>query len=334
MAYVKCEKAMRLSACLKHDLRTTLVGQLGVGGGGVVGGGVGGNRAEVIERLQQYHIPAGAETSRRVVLVAAHQRDHGYQLLPKTTNHRNHSNLTGKMAAKCSVVLLLLACVAGSIADKEFVNKYAFTVMMESCFGGDTYDLWYAQSEKVRQACYVQPANPDIVNTAVDNVITSYKPDGSSKTPLYPRQLVDTVVKYAKYQLSNFTCQMHGLGYLKDDLSLDYQYIADELMNFTIPDDLKADLQKLGAYCRDITSCYNPNIFGKMTETEINIKRAVFYVRCDKEVRSMACMKKDIKAHLAEFDTSSMPEKDPNVLAAKLLHAFINVEGNDDLKLY
>ncbi|KAK4326077.1 hypothetical protein Pmani_003374 [Petrolisthes manimaculis] len=241
----------------------------------------------------------------------------------------------GEMAAKCSVLLLLLlGCVAGGIADKEFVNKYAFTVMMESCFEGEAYGMWYAKSEKVRQACYLQPADPDIVNTAVDNVITSYKPDGSVKTPLYPRQLVDTVVKYSKYQLSNFTCQMHGLGYLKDDLSLDYQYIADELMNFTIPEDLKADLQMLGGYCRDITSCYNPNFFGKMTEKEVNIKRAVFYVRCDKEVRSMACMKKDIKSHLAEFDTSSMPEKDPNVLAAKLLHAFINVEGNDELKLY
>ncbi|KAK4316065.1 hypothetical protein Pmani_012770 [Petrolisthes manimaculis] len=207
-------------------------------------------------------------------------------------------------------------------------------MMMESCFEGETYDQWYAKSEKMRQACYVQPADPDIVNTAVDNVITSYKPDSSVKSPLYPRQLVDTMVQYSKYQQSNFTCQMQGLGYLKDDMSLDYQYIADELMNFPIPEDLKADLQVLGGYCKDLTSCYNPNFFGKMTERQVNIKRAVFYVKCDKEVRALACMKKDIKLNLAEFDTTSMPEKDPDVLAAKLLHAIINVEGNDDLQLY
>lgn len=71
-----------------------------------------------------------------------------------------------------------------------------------------------------------------------------------------------------------------------------------------------------------------------MTQAQINVHRAIYFLACDKKNRIKMCMKQDIIKHLDEFDTSDLPEKDPEILATKLMYAFIHVEGNDELSLY
>ncbi|XP_068201881.1 uncharacterized protein [Palaemon carinicauda] len=145
--------------------------------------------------------------------------------------------------------------------------------------------------------------------------------------PFFDKYYLLDSVKKITASLSNYTCTLHKLGYIDEYLNLDLNNIVNNYKNLTIGEGFRKDLVDGLYYCRDLSYCLplqNPR-----SPLPIHLQRLLMAMECEKETRTNACFKEDLRNNIDEFDLSLFPEDDDSEQRLNKLSAIIT--GIDSL---
>ncbi|XP_066954431.1 uncharacterized protein [Macrobrachium rosenbergii] len=119
--------------------------------------------------------------------------------------------------------------------------------------------------------------------------------------------LLDSVNKIMA-SLSNYTCTLHKLEVIDEYLNININHLTAQYTGLPISDGFKQDLIDGLYYCRDLTYCLP--LHNIRSPLPLNLQRLLMAMECEKETRTNACFKEDLRKNVGEFDLSLFPEED------------------------
>nr|XP_045626188.1 uncharacterized protein LOC123775249 [Procambarus clarkii] len=130
----------------------------------------------------------------------------------------------------------------------------------------------------------------------------------------------------------NFTCVLHRLGMVDEELELDLEGLASNTLSLPIPVPLRSDLVSAIHYCRDMTLCLPVEQQGSLVPQKL--KRLITFVKCEKEARLSACLKHDLRKSVSQVDLGLLPTSGGTTdYLEKLLALLVMAESANQLEL-
>ncbi|XP_068201884.1 uncharacterized protein [Palaemon carinicauda] len=204
-------------------------------------------------------------------------------------------------------------------------------------FGGESHYVPFTSYHPVHPGHQGQPGHP--THPGQYHVPHSYQQfqyrkkressevEAQKDGPFFDKYYLLDSVKKITASLSNYTCTLHKLGYIDEYLNLDLNNIVNNYKNLTIGEGFRKDLVDGLYYCRDLSYCLplqNPR-----SPLPIHLQRLLMAMECEKETRTNACFKEDLRNNINEFDLSLFPEEDDSEQRLNKLSAIIT--GIDSL---
>ncbi|XP_066955801.1 uncharacterized protein [Macrobrachium rosenbergii] len=156
------------------------------------------------------------------------------------------------------------------------------------------------------------------------------QPQDKALQPLKPYfdkyYLLDSVNKIMA-ALSNYTCTLHKLGIIDEYLNLRATHLISDYGKLPLSDSLKKDLAEGLFYCRDLTYCLP--VDKPRSPLPLNLQRLLMAMKCEKETRTNACFKEDLRRNIEGFDLSLFPRDE--ALDSKVNKLAAIVVGVDSL---
>ncbi|XP_064109304.1 uncharacterized protein LOC135217392 [Macrobrachium nipponense] len=171
------------------------------------------------------------------------------------------------------------------------------------------------------------PLNLEVVEAEPQKQV---QPQDKALQPLKPYfdkyYLLDSVNKIMA-ALSNYTCTLHKLGVIDKYLNLRTTHLIDDYGKLPLSDSLKKDLAEGLFYCRDLTYCLP--LDKPRSPLPLNLQRLLMAMKCEKETRTNACFKEDLRRNIEGFDLSLFPRDE--TLDSKVNKLAAIVVGVDSL---
>ncbi|XP_018023718.1 uncharacterized protein LOC108679577 [Hyalella azteca] len=224
---------------------------------------------------------------------------------------------------KVVVVLALLAGVAyvkASSIEQDLVLKYGKIKMMENCMGKEESKR---TKNKVRDAYKICKAKPveykGVANAnAGSDPVVAKVPEGDYQ--YFTEDKVRSLSRKLVAKISNKTCVFRELGFIDASDELLYENITNEIKNIKGLDlQVQEDLLESVQLCKQVATCIKTdNILVPSPPQHIRFK---VFLKCYKQKKLMACLKKDLRAKSSEFDFSApedandMVDEDDKMLA-------------------
>ncbi|XP_068201693.1 uncharacterized protein [Palaemon carinicauda] len=160
------------------------------------------------------------------------------------------------------------------------------------------------------------------------NVSTGVAP----KKPFFDQYYLLDSINTITASLSNYTCVLHKLGFIDQYLNLDVENFVQHFNQKPISEELKKDLADGVTYCRDLTYCLP--LERLKSPLPLNLQRLLLAMKCEKETRTDACFKEDIRRNIDEFDLSLFPEDDTQESKLNKLSAIVmEADSVDELQV-
>ncbi|XP_064109518.1 uncharacterized protein LOC135217497 [Macrobrachium nipponense] len=143
--------------------------------------------------------------------------------------------------------------------------------------------------------------------------------------------LLDSVNKIMA-SLSNYTCTLHKLNIIDEYLNININHLSAQYTGLPISDGFKQDLIDGLYYCRDLTYCLP--LHNLRSPLPLNLQRLLMAMECEKETRTNACFKEDLRKNVGEFDLSLFPEEDDQESVLNKLSAIVTgVDSLNELEI-
>ncbi|XP_066954433.1 uncharacterized protein [Macrobrachium rosenbergii] len=271
-------------------------------------------------------------------------------------------------------LVLLLSAVAACAAQDAFFERYSFAKTMASCFGEQVYNSYLAKVGIAQRECQQLPVSnlhrldfssyshlghplhfggqSQYVPFPTYHPATqghhqlphSYQqlhyrkrrqalqPQTPTNIPFFDKYyLLDSVNKITA-SLSNYTCTLHKLGFIDEYLNLNVNGAIGNYNNLPIGPEFKKDLVEGIYYCRDLTYCLP--LHNLRSPLPLNLQRLLMGMQCEKETRTDACFKEDLRKNIGEFDLSLFPEDgDQETILNKLSAIITGVDSLEELEI-
>ncbi|XP_064109373.1 uncharacterized protein LOC135217435 [Macrobrachium nipponense] len=116
-------------------------------------------------------------------------------------------------------------------------------------------------------------------------------------------------VTKAKAKISNFTCALQELGVIDENykINLDIYHKVDEGTD----GDLQSAIYKETRQCHEFGLCH-PNL-NPLYPFPKKLQRALAFVRCSNMARLKACMMRELKKHIEDFDISEFGDPESGI---------------------
>ncbi|XP_064109626.1 uncharacterized protein LOC135217592 [Macrobrachium nipponense] len=178
---------------------------------------------------------------------------------------------------------------------------------------------------------------PPVPQTQVPQV----PPVPQSPLPQVPQQrqepffdkyyLLDSVNKITA-SLSNYSCTLHQLGIIDEYLNLNVDNLVNHYAALPINQHFKNNLVDGIYYCRDMSYCLP--LHSQRSPLPLNLQRLLMAMECEKETRTNACFKEDLRRNIGDFDLSLFPsEDDPSAVLNKLAAIVTGVDSLNELEI-
>ncbi|XP_068201686.1 uncharacterized protein [Palaemon carinicauda] len=151
-------------------------------------------------------------------------------------------------------------------------------------------------------------------------------------SPFFDRYyLLDSVNKIMA-ALSNYTCTLNKLNVIDEYMNININHLTEQYTSLPISDGFKQDLIDGIYYCRDLTYCLP--LHNTRSPLPLNLQRLLMAMECEKETRTNACFKEDLRKNVGEFDLSLFPEDDDQESVLNKLSAIITgVDSLNELEI-
>ncbi|XP_066955794.1 uncharacterized protein [Macrobrachium rosenbergii] len=183
-----------------------------------------------------------------------------------------------------------------------------------------TYQQHRPIPQGVPQYHYVKKRDSEASKASTPSAVTVPPP----KKPFFDKYYLLDAVNKITASLSNYTCVLNQIGLIDEYLNLDVEHYVTQFQHAPISKELKKDLADGIYYCRDLTYCMPLDRL--KSPLPLNLQRLLMAMKCEKEVRTDACFKEDIRKNIDDFDLSLFPKDDTqenkiNRLAAIVMEA-------------
>ncbi|XP_068202387.1 uncharacterized protein [Palaemon carinicauda] len=152
------------------------------------------------------------------------------------------------------------------------------------------------------------------------------------KKPFFDKYYLLDAVNKITASLSNYTCVIHKLGHIDGYLNLNVDSYIQQFQNAPISEELKKDLADGIYYCRDLTYCLPLDRL--KSPLPLNLQRLLMLMKCEKEIRTDACFKEDLRKNIDDFDLSLFPKDEPQESKINKLSAIVmEADSVDELQV-
>ncbi|XP_068201890.1 uncharacterized protein [Palaemon carinicauda] len=143
--------------------------------------------------------------------------------------------------------------------------------------------------------------------------------------------LLDSINKITA-SLSNYTCTLYQIGVIDEYLNLNVDNLVNQYATLPINDQFKNDLVDGIYYCRDMSYCLP--LHSQRSPLPLNLQRLLMAMECEKETRTNACFKEDLRKNIGEFDLSLFPsDEDQSTVLNKLAAIVTGVDSLNELDI-
>ncbi|XP_068201910.1 uncharacterized protein [Palaemon carinicauda] len=226
--------------------------------------------------------------------------------------------------------ILFLALASLVQGHDFFVNRFAYNQAMATCLGEEPYYGWLKRVTVAKHQCYQEPVKmlPEPVAKKQEEMVS----DAAKKEFIYDGPILERLLTKAVSKTSNYTCLLQKMNYIDENLKILPDNLKTELKTLTPSAELNAQLVNVVDQCISFSTCI-PDVDSPMP---IEIKRLVFFMRCEKKLRMAICMKQRILKIMSLFDTSALPfeTSDQDEMAEKVLHVLWGSESNEEFEIY
>ncbi|CAL4065621.1 unnamed protein product, partial [Meganyctiphanes norvegica] len=157
-------------------------------------------------------------------------------------------------------------------------------------------------------------------------------PKHYKREALYDDKIVKKMAMKVEHKVNTLLCVLRKFEYVDNATNILYDNMKRDAKMITgLDSNLKEDLLKAVDHCKAAAMCIEDSNIGMPAE----IKQILSFLKCEKKTRMDACMKADLRKHIAEFDLSVFySEADEDAKVEKLLHVLWGADpGNDPLDL-
>ncbi|XP_068201691.1 uncharacterized protein [Palaemon carinicauda] len=156
--------------------------------------------------------------------------------------------------------------------------------------------------------------------------------EAPAKKPFFDQYYLLDSINTITASLSNYTCVLHKLGHIDEYLNLRVDNYIQQINQKPISQELKKDLADGATYCRDLTYCLP--LERLKSPLPLNLQRLLLAMKCEKETRTDACFKEDIRRNIHEFDLSLFPKDDTQESKLNKLSAIVmEADSVDELQV-
>ncbi|XP_066954430.1 uncharacterized protein [Macrobrachium rosenbergii] len=141
------------------------------------------------------------------------------------------------------------------------------------------------------------------------------------KQPFFDQYYILDSVNKVMASLSNYTCTLHKLGLIDEYLNLHAANYVELYNQLPISDGLKKDLADGINHCVQLTYCLP--LERLKSPLPLNLQYLLMAMKCEKETRTDACFKDDLRKNIDEFDLSLFPEDDTDESKLNKLSAIV-----------
>ncbi|XP_050739429.1 uncharacterized protein LOC127009933 [Eriocheir sinensis] len=242
---------------------------------------------------------------------------------------------------RCAVLLCL---VAVAVAQEKFFEEYSRQKAMTNCVGDELYYSHLAFVEGVKEQCrqqpiflpvlqtptppptynaispgllhpqvgYNYPAPPTILTHALPTTGYHGAVHGKARTArqasdqlFLNRDAVQGLLGTAHAALSNYTCLMRKVEIVDDNLNIRLDSLQRQYDQARLEPTLRQDLLEGVGLCYQLSRCLPVD---KVQSPIIpQLLRLLFFGKCEKQQRTNACFKHDLRRNLFRFDLSALP---------------------------
>ncbi|XP_068201912.1 uncharacterized protein [Palaemon carinicauda] len=152
-----------------------------------------------------------------------------------------------------------------------------------------------------------------------------------SQRQLYDSEAIQMALRQIGDSLRNFTCVLGQLQLVDQRLNIDYDMMINNYYNSRIDSELREDLISGLYYCRELVSCMPED----KSPISLEVQRLMAFAKCEKKTRLSACLRRDLRNNLHQFDISALPDDGQRTTdVEKLLTILIGQDSLDQLELY
>merc|ERR1712168_469864 len=223
------------------------------------------------------------------------------------------------------VLVGVLAAAMAWPAPKSVVKNYAYLTIMKNCYGEEVLKGYMTKFKDASATCSGKPtsisdmpavrqylmqlraqaARPNYIPVPIpmfgrqggdfSNFFQQQQQEAEIHNPFSSRTkrnvdlspgMLEMMKERIASKISNMTCVMQEMGYMKEDKTPDYDYCMEETANLDIDNDLKADLIEDMSMCRDFAKCMPLDALKSPIQRECG--------------EFMGCMKKDFRKGAAD----------------------------------
>ncbi|CAL4122399.1 unnamed protein product, partial [Meganyctiphanes norvegica] len=227
----------------------------------------------------------------------------------------------------------LSVVVAAAVAQEAFIKKNDFSKAMVSCFGEDAYHTYAHKLKAAIMECMAELHEHYHKNEHDDS--TQSKGDTRQhykRDALYDDKIVKKMAMKVEQKVNTLLCVLRKFEYVDNATNILYDNMKRDVKMITgLDSNLKEDLLKAVDHCKAAAMCIEDSNTGMPAD----IKQILSFLKCEKKTRMDACMKADLRKHIAEFDLSVFnSEADEDAKVEKLLYVLWGADpGNDPLNL-
>jgi len=236
------------------------------------------------------------------------------------------------------VLVGVLAAAMAWPAPKSVVKSYAYLTIMKNCYGEEVLKGYMTKFKDAAAMCSGKPtsisdmpavrqylmqlraqaARPNYIPVPIpmfggrqggdlSNFFQQQQQDAEIVNPFGSRtkrnvdlspEMLDMMKEQIASKMSNMTCMMQEMGYMKEDKTPDYDYCMEETANLDIDNDLKADLIEDMSMCRDFAKCMPLDALKSPIQRECG--EFMGFMKCCKAREMVSCMKKDFRKGAAD----------------------------------
>jgi len=232
----------------------------------------------------------------------------------------------------------VLAAALAWPAPKSVVKSYAYLTIMKNCYGEDIMKQYMTKFKEAGAVCSgkatsisnmpavrqylmqlrARPSQPNYIPVPFPIMAGGRQADFAEffqqrqdadmiPNPFSSRQkrdmhmspeMLEMVKEKIASKMSNMTCIMQEMGYMKEDMTPDYDYCMEETANLDIDNELKADLIEDMSMCRDFAKCMPLDSLKSPIQREAG--EFMGFMKCCKAREMVSCMKKDFRKSAAD----------------------------------